>query len=119
MPKVKFVNEKTEIDVPAGANLRKEARKAGINLYPGLYKQLNCRGMGLCCSCRVYVTKGRENCSRKGWWEKLHTLINPFGFFARIGHEDEMRLACQTRVNGDIEVETQPEFNWHGEQFWA
>src|SRR5262249_26642613 len=35
MPKVVFVNEKQELDVPAGANLRQEARKAGLELYPG------------------------------------------------------------------------------------
>ena len=30
MPKVVFTNEKKEIEVPQGANLRKEAMKAGI-----------------------------------------------------------------------------------------
>jgi ferredoxin len=30
-----------------------------------------------------------------------------------------LRLACQARVNGDVEVETQPEVNWHGERFWG
>ena len=29
MPKIVFVNEKKEIEVPDGANLRQEARKAG------------------------------------------------------------------------------------------
>jgi hypothetical protein len=28
-------------------------------------------------------------------------------------------LSCQTTVHGDIEVETQPGFNWHGEKFWS
>jgi hypothetical protein len=32
MPKVKFIKEKTEIEVPDGANLRAEARKAGIQV---------------------------------------------------------------------------------------
>ena len=32
--------------------------------------------------------------------------------------EDEMRLACQTTVNGDIEVETQPPVRITGEKFW-
>jgi hypothetical protein len=30
-----------------------------------------------------------------------------------------MRLSCQLQVNGDIEVETQPEMNWCGERFWG
>ena len=33
MPTVTFVNEKKSIEVPAGANLRKEAIKAGVNNY--------------------------------------------------------------------------------------
>src|SRR5262245_52062111 len=36
MPTIKFTKEKKEIQVPVGANLRKEAMKAGINLYQGL-----------------------------------------------------------------------------------
>ena len=47
MPKVVFVNEKQEIEVPPGANLRKEAIKAGIQLYSGPHRYLNCRGFGL------------------------------------------------------------------------
>src|SRR5262249_27361634 len=53
MPKVVFVNEKTEIEVPQGANLRAEARKAGIDVYAGLSRYLNCLGNGLCGTCRV------------------------------------------------------------------
>src|SRR5437763_8027327 len=41
MPKVTFVNEKVELEVPAGANLRQEAMKAGIDVYGGLKRYLN------------------------------------------------------------------------------
>lgn len=119
MPKVKFVKEKKEIEVLDGANLRKEARKAGIEIYPGVHKIANCRGFGLCCSCRMNIKQGRDNVSQPGFWEKFNFLINPIGFFARVNHEDELRLSCQTTVHGDIEVETQPKFNWHGENFWG
>jgi ferredoxin len=69
----------------------------------------------------MYIKKGQDNVSPPGIWEKINTanVLNPFGFFAKIGHEDEMRLSCQTKVYGDVEVETTPEFNWHGEKFWA
>lgn len=119
MPTVKFIKEKKEIEVPEGANLRTEALKAGVEVYPGINKLLNCMGNGMCCSCRVHVKKGQENVSKRGWWEKLHTLINPFGFFGRLGRENEMRLSCQTKVYGDCEVETTPDFNWHGDKFWG
>ncbi len=36
MPTITFVNEKRELQVAEGANLRKEALAAGINLYPGI-----------------------------------------------------------------------------------
>ena len=114
MPKVVFVNEKKEIEVPEGANLREEARKAGIQVYRGLSKYLNCLGHGTCGTCRVLVKKGMENLSPKGRLERF-TLAR---MLAAIGHEDEMRLACQCKVLGDCTVETQPAFNWSGENFW-
>src|SRR5262245_12796524 len=114
MPKVVFVNEQKEIDVPAGANLREEARKAGIEVYQGLARYLNCRGHSTCGTCRMLVKKGMENLSPKGIMEKF-TLGR---MFAYLGHEDEMRLSCQVQVNGDCTVETRPAFNWSGENFW-
>lgn len=119
MPTVNFVNEKKTVEVPSGANLRQEAMKAGVQLYPGIHRIFNCQGLGLCCSCRVVVKKGLENCNSQGAFEKLSLLTNPLGFFARIGHEKDLRLACQMRVTGDIEVETKPSMNLHGEKFWG
>ena len=121
MPKVTFVKEKKTIDVPDGANLRRAAQKAGVELYGGLHKYLHCPGIGLCGSCRVHVKKGQENCNKPTIPEKITTKLgaNPEALFAYIGHEDELRLACQCKVNGDIEVETGASANWHGENFWS
>ena len=119
MPTVTFVNEKKSIEVPAGANLRREAIKAGIQLYPTPHNYLNCRGLGLCTSCRVMVKKGLENCSSQGVYEKATMIMHPLTFFARIGNEKPLRLACQMRINGDVEVQTQPPMNWHGENYWS
>ena len=118
MPKVEFVNEKKEIDVPVGANLRVEARKAGIPIYKGLDRYLNCRGFGLCGTCRVLVKKGMENLNAKTVMERLNLNLHPLTLFAALGHEDEMRLACQVQVHGDCSIETQPAINWSGENFW-
>ncbi len=114
MPKVVFVKEKKEIEVPDGANLRLEARKADIQLYRGIDKYVNCLGNGLCGTCRVLVKKGMENLSPKGRLErfKLATMMSA------IGHEDEMRLACQVEVHGDCTIETRPALNLSGENFW-
>jgi len=114
MPKVTIANEKKEIEVPAGANLREELRKAGIPVYRGLSRFLNCHGLGLCGTCRVLVKKGMENLTPKTRRErfKLATAI------ASIGHEDEMRLSCQVQVQGDCTIETRPAPNLYGENFW-
>lgn len=129
MALVKFVKENKEIDVPVGANLRQEAIKAGINLHQGLNgfgakvnKFVNCHGLGQCGTCRVLVTKGAENTSPMGLLEKVrfyNPLPDPLPCMAYIGNEDAMRLACCTKVMGDIEVETGPELNLFGENFFS
>jgi ferredoxin len=137
MPIVKFIKENKEVEVPAGANLRKEAIKAGINLYQGLNgfgaginKYLNCHGLGQCGMCRVKITKGMENASPMGIMERwrfkcpIPTPVTPLGFdplpcMAYISNEDTMRLACRTNVEGDMEVETGPELNLFGENFFS
>jgi ferredoxin len=50
--------------------------------------------------------------------ERFNFNTHPLTMLAVIGHEDEMRLSCQVRVNGDCTVETQPAMNWSGENFW-
>ena len=129
MPIVKFVNEKKELEVPKGANLRREAMRAGINLYAqgnGWLSSLkmyvlNCHGLGQCGTCRVLITKGMENTNPRGLVERCRfrlPLPEPcsMGF---IGNEDTMRLACRTEVHGDIEVRTRPELNLFGENFFS
>jgi ferredoxin len=115
MPTITFANEKKEIQVPQGANLRKEALRAGVQLYPGIHKVANCRGFGTCGSCRVLVTKGMENTSPKGLLESARLGVS----LAYIGNESTMRLACQTKVEGDITVTTCPPLNLFGENFFS
>lgn len=134
MPTVKFVKEKKEVEVPAGANLRRVALDAGVNIYNGINgcgasinKILNCHGLGACGTCIVAITKGMENTSKMGLLEKakwkglptpdpMAATINALHY---IGNEDRLRLACYTKVEGDLEVETGPEFNLYGENFFS
>jgi ferredoxin len=115
MPTITFANEKKEIQVPDGANLRQEALAAGVTLYPGVHRIVNCHGLGQCGSCRVLVTKGMENTSPRGLLEKARMAVS----LAYIGNEKTMRLACQTKVLGDITVETTPPLNLFGENFFS
>ena len=114
MPKITFIKEKREIEVPAGANLREEARKAGILVNPGLSRYVNCFGHGQRGTCKVLVKKGTEALSPKGFMEKL-TLLR---MLSSVGHEQEMRLSCQCKALGDLTVETCPDFNLSGDNFW-
>jgi 2Fe-2S ferredoxin len=121
MPKVTFVNEKREIEVPEGANLREEALKAGIqvNFQPGpgmqtLSRYLHCRGHGTCGSCVVLVKKGLDQLTPKSGWEKFRLGA----MMATIGREEEARLACQTTVKGDCTIQTNPGIDFDGENFW-
>ena len=88
--------------------------REGVDVYSGLTRYLNCHGMSMCGECRVHVTKGMENLSKPGFVEKtkLSTM------FATLGHEKEIRLSCCCQVQGDVTVETCPEFNISGEVFW-
>ena len=136
MPTIKFIKEKKEIEVPEGANLRAEAVKAGINLNQGLNgtgatlnKYFNCNNMsfglvgGLCGTCRVLITKGMENTNKLTLREyikfKVPITPDPIPPLAYVGHEDTMRLACCTKVHGDIEVDTGPQINLFGENFFS
>ena len=137
MPVIKFIKEQKEIEVPEGANLRTEALKAGVNPHQGLNgigaslnKFANCHGIGQCGTCRVRIVKGMENVSPMGALEKTRfrcpiptpvtpLALDPVPCLAFVGNEETMRLACRTKVHGDIEVETGPELDLFGENFFS
>jgi ferredoxin len=128
MPTVKFINEKKEIEVPVGTKIRNAALMAGVNVYQGINgfgasvcKYLNCHGLGCCATCTVNVVKGMENTTPASLYEKVRCrLPTPeMVCLQRIGNEETMRLACQTRIIGDIEVETAPKWNMCGDNFFS
>ena len=55
MPNVTFVNWNRTVRAGPLANVRRIAMLAGIPLYNGLAKMANCRGAGLCGTCRVVI----------------------------------------------------------------
>ena len=119
MPQVKFIKEKKTVEAENGENLRQLALRNGIQLYSGPHKVVNCRGLGQCGSCHVAIKKNADNCNKPGLLERLRIFAGPLLFWKRLSYqENELRLACKTQVNGDIDVETGPDGNWHGEKFW-
>ncbi|MUW15872.1 2Fe-2S iron-sulfur cluster binding domain-containing protein [Halorubrum sp. CBA1125] len=93
MPTVSYEGE--EIECEEGAVLRDVLREAGLSVHNGISKTLNCHGLGQCGSCAVQVDGEVSEPDRK---EKVRLWFPPHH------PSHDVRLACQTRVEGDVEV---------------
>lgn len=78
-----------------GTNLRQVLLEHDINLHNGQSKIINCRGIGSCGTCAVAI-KGQV--SPPNWKDRARRSLPPHTL------EQNRRLACQTKVLGDIEV---------------
>jgi ferredoxin len=100
MPLVFFERQGKTVSVNAGWNLRKLALKNGIKVYQGLDKVFNCRGNGLCGTCKVEVFPAQPefiNPRTAMEEKKLASYNNP-----------HLRLSCQVKVHGSLRVKTYP-----------
>ena len=77
------------------ANLRRVLLKHKINLHNGKSRIINCRGIGSCGTCAVKIV---GEVSPPNWKDKSRRSLPPHS------PDKNRRLACQTRVFGDIEV---------------
>lgn len=77
------------------ANLRQELLKAGIDLYNGQAKLINCHGIGSCGTCAVEI---EGEVSAPNWRDRTRRSLPPHN------SDRNLRLACQTQVLGDITV---------------
>ena len=94
MPKVRFLNELVTIEVPADTVLRDVALQQEVEIYRGLWTHLNCTGLGICGRCKVWVAaKGASSPSMRERFRRI---------------KGNMRLACQVRVLGDVDIRTRP-----------
>jgi len=97
MAKVMFLVEHREVATKDGRTVREIAQEEGIVLDREFFRGFNCRGFGLCGACKVWVKQDESSAtSRPNLRERFH------------GMGDGRRLACQTRVHGDIEVTSMP-----------
>src|SRR5438105_11493877 len=101
MPKVTFLNETLTVDAKSGQTIKEVAIEHGIPLHRGFWswsERLVCRSHGICGSCRVWVTELAPKAANEiGMLERMHGKIG-----------GKVRLGCQARVLGDIEVRTLP-----------
>ena len=91
MPKVRFMKENLEADVPVGASILDAARKAGAP------EGDRCGGVCACSTCHVYVVKGFDQTSEIED-EEYDILDKAFDVRA------QSRLGCQAKVLGDLDI---------------
>ena len=57
MPKVTFLDEVVTVEAKSGQTLKEVAEANGIALFRGLWRWGNCRGLGMCGACGVWVNR--------------------------------------------------------------
>jgi ferredoxin len=94
---VTFVEDDVIVIAEKGANLRHICLENNIPLYSDVAKLINCRGLGLCTTCRVQADPN-SGLSEPTKMEKVHLIRdNP-----------KYRLACQCSVEDAVKISTKP-----------
>ena len=94
MPRI-FFNEHS-IDCKIGDNLRKVLLAANLPLYNGVASAIHCRGFGTCGTCAVKI---EGDVSPMTSVEKWRLGFPPHE------HSNDLRLACQCKVRGDLKLQ--------------
>lgn len=99
MPTIRFRGDEIECD--RGAVLRDALLDAGESPHNGASEYLNCRGHATCGTCAVAVS---GDVSEMTDAERSRLSFPP--------HDEDsgLRLACQTHVQGDVDVVKHPGF---------
>ncbi len=93
LPKIEIGD--VTVECTSGANLRKVLMRARIPLYSGLATAIHCRGLGTCGTCAVRIVGPVSPMTRIERWRLSfppHSL------------ESGLRLACQCRIQGDLQI---------------
>ncbi len=61
-----------DLSVEMGTNLREALIQNGLSPYEGAFKGLNCKGMGICGTCKIVVSESFED------WERRSCQIQCF-----------------------------------------
>lgn len=92
MPKVTFLPDNIQIEVPIGTSIQEAVERAGASLPFG------CR-MGSCGTCRCWIKEGIENLN-----ELTEAERELFETLTSVGSKE--RLGCQLVVKGDVVVQS-------------
>lgn len=94
MPVINFIDMNRKVVCVPGANLREVAQEERYSVYKGIHQLLNCRGNGLCGSCKVAIIDGRAMPRNATERKRLKGVPEPW------------RLACQFEVLDNVTVTT-------------
>ena len=101
MPTITYVRQNKQVEVPEGDTVRYPALENDVPVYCGLWKFANCHGNGLCGTDRVSVSPLSNTSPR--------TFLERFWLRNDLKKDPNVRLACQTRIFGDVNVNTKCE----------
>ncbi|HEV8584236.1 MAG TPA: adenylate/guanylate cyclase domain-containing protein [Methylomirabilota bacterium] len=90
MPTIACLPDKTQLTIGEGETILQASLRAGL---PHAHA---CGGRARCSTCRVWVLEGLEHCSERTELEQA--IAGPLRF------GPELRLACQTRVSGNLKL---------------
>jgi class 3 adenylate cyclase/nitrite reductase/ring-hydroxylating ferredoxin subunit len=90
MPRITCLPDKREFDVRPDETILDGALRAGI---PHAHA---CGGKAMCSTCRIWILDQLENCEERNEVERA--LAESLGF------GPEVRLACQTKLRGDVKL---------------
>ena len=98
MPEIVFINENKKFQADLGSNLRESAIKTQISIYSNIFTKLfNCRGNGVCGTCKVIIESGDIDPPNKTENKKLKRDLQ---------ENPNTRLACQLDIKGDLKIRT-------------
>jgi class 3 adenylate cyclase/nitrite reductase/ring-hydroxylating ferredoxin subunit len=90
MHNIACLPDKTQLSIGEGETILEASLRAGV---PHAHA---CGGRARCSTCRVWILDGLEHCSERNELERA--IAGPLRFGL------EVRLACQTKVSGDLKV---------------
>ena len=91
MPEIRFLPEGKKIQSLENDTITSVARRSDIPIPTA------CAQLGRCSTCRVKILRGLSHCSPRTMQEEI--------IAASIGLAPNVRLACQTSVFGNIDIE--------------
>lgn len=96
MPKVRFLQERLAVEVPAGTTILEASRLAGAP------EGDRCGGVCACSTCHVYVVRGLDGTSEVE--DEEFDILDK-----AVDVRMSSRLGCQAKIRGDIDVEISDE----------